>query len=306
MFLLTINHGATVPPTANAVSLTITETAAAELRRITPSATAAAVLTPSETAAPQHTEIDPATLTAVAGLVVTENSDWTPVEHDFDGVTMVLVPAGCFDMGTVDGAPDEKPVAHVCLDAPYWIDKTEVTQAQFAAHGGIKPNPDTFTGDNRPIENVYWWNARKYCNTRGGRLPTEGEWEYAARGPDSLIYPWGNEFISDNVVYGENSGAQTADVGSRPSGDTWVGAQDMIGNVWEWTISQFLPYPYDPADGRNVDTESRLDVFHSLRGGSWRFAADFQRAAFRIGTVHETAADYGVRCARSFEEEAEG
>ncbi|MCU0463837.1 MAG: SUMF1/EgtB/PvdO family nonheme iron enzyme, partial [Anaerolineae bacterium] len=166
---------------------------------------------------------------------VTRNDDWTPVEREVDGVVMVLVPAGCFMMGSTIGDSDERPVHETCIEKPFWLDKTEVTQAQFAANGGMKANSNAFNGDNRPVEQITWFEAEAYCREqRGGRLPTEAEWEFAARGPDGLVYPWGYEFIAENVVYSQNSNRQTAEVGSRPGGESWVGALDLSGNVWEW------------------------------------------------------------------------
>lgn len=222
---------------------------------------------------------------------------WTPVEHDFDGVTMVLVPAGCFMMGSDSGYDDEKPVHEQCFDAPFWIDKTEVTQADFARLGGQKANPNYFRGYNLPVESITWFEARDFCILRGGRLPTEAEWEYAARGPDSLVYPWGNDFVTENVVYSGNSNGQTAEVGSRPAGASWVGALDMSGNVWEWVSSLYQDYPY------SADYESNSNTSNSrvLRGGSWDdFITDYLRAAYRYWNFTDYWYFlYGFRCARS-------
>lgn len=82
-------------------------------------------------------------------------------------------------------------------------------------------------GDERPVENITWFEAHTFCELRDTRLPTEAEWEYAARGPDNLNYPWGNEFEEDFVVYQNNSDDQTATVGSRTPGASWVGTLDM-------------------------------------------------------------------------------
>jgi len=252
----------------------------------------------------------------IESLIVVSNAEWTPIELDFDGVLMVYVPAGCFEMGSELGRSDETPVAQVCFDAPFWLDKTEVAQAQFVAHGGVKANANYFTGDNRPVETVTWFEARDYCARRGGRLPTEAEWEYAARGPDGLVYPWGDEFIGDNVVYGENSNSQTAEVGSKPSGASWVGALDMSGNVLEWVNTiygidannnydfsesgeRLFAYPYDPTDGREADSDNRTDV-RVLRGGSWGYYVSSPRAALRIIIAPDNYNSYfGFRCALS-------
>jgi serine/threonine protein kinase/Tol biopolymer transport system component len=220
------------------------------------------------------------------------NRDWTPVIQDFDGVEMVLVPAGCFMMGSEDGGNGERPVHEICFEEPFWIDRTEVTNAQYGSSG-------EFSGDNRPRENVTWFNARDFCESRGARLPTEAEWEYAARGPEGWTYPWGNEFVSDNVVWDENSGGHTAEVSSRPGGASWVGALDMSGNVWEWVSSLHEPYPYSASDGResNIGTSSA----RVLRAGAWSGSnPDLLRAAYRVSRDPGSwNLVWGFRCARS-------
>ncbi len=193
------------------------------------------------------------------------NADWTPYEQDFDGIPMMLVGAGCFEMGNNDSYSDERPVHEICFDEPFWIDKTEVNQADFARLSGVQAGSFRFYGPNRPVESITWYEARNFCEIRDGRLPTEAEWEYAARGPDNLIYPWGNEFIAENVIYESSPNSQTALVGSRPSGASWVGGLDMSSNVWEWTLSEYRAYPYDAVDGReNISSDSQ----RVLRGGS--------------------------------------
>ncbi|TVR20152.1 MAG: ergothioneine biosynthesis protein EgtB, partial [Anaerolineaceae bacterium] len=135
-----------------------------------------------------------------------------------------------------------------------------------------------FNGANQPVVGVLWYEAMAYAEWRGCRLPTEAEWEYSARGPNSLIYPWGDEFDGDNLVYWGNSNDRTANVGSRPAGSSWVGALDMSGNVWEWTSSLFEPYPYDVDDGReNVSSIMR----RVLRGGSFLIVSPGLRATAR-------------------------
>ncbi len=227
--------------------------------------------------------------------IITRNEDWTPIEQEFDGVVMVLVPAGCFMMGSEDGDSDEQPVHQQCFAEPFWIDKYEVTQAQFEQLGGQKANANRFAGDNLPIERITWFEARDYCeNNRGGRLPTEREWEYAARGPNNLIYPWGNDFVADNVVYSNNSYG-TALVGSRTGGVSWIGAMDMSGNVWEWVSSLYQPYPYKNNDHiNNIETGV-------LRGGSWNVNDTLLRASNRFWNYpYVVDIIFGFRCARSY------
>jgi formylglycine-generating enzyme required for sulfatase activity len=185
--------------------------------------------------------------------------DWTPKFQTFDGYEMVLVPSGCFIMGSDTGETDEHPVSEQCIAAPFWIDRFEVTNAQYGSAG-------TFAGDNRPRDSVAWQEASMFCAGRNGRLPTEVEWEYAARGSNNRVYPWGNHFNPDNVIFDATSGMQSAEVGSRPQGASWVGAEDMSGNLWEWTSTVYRFYPYSPDDGR----ESQNEFFSRVvRGGSW-------------------------------------
>jgi formylglycine-generating enzyme required for sulfatase activity len=261
---------------------------------------------------------------------VTANADWMPVEQDFNGVTMMHVPAGCFQMGMVDSDADawledvvadfgDDPLWHsirdrltpaheICFEAPFWIDRTEVTQAQFEAFDGVSEERPRFRGEDRPVEAVTWAEAQAFCVLRGARLPTEAEWEYAARGPDGLTYPWGDEFEPDFAVWEENAGDQTADVGGRPDGASWVGAVDMAGNVWEWTSTAYdsldrsglYPYPYTDDGREDADQE---DVLRVVRGGSWFFLNEtFLRSAVRDGNDPATRATViGFRCARDGE-----
>ena len=204
---------------------------------------------------------------ALAESGATRNGDWEPYTEVINGVEMALIPAGCFQMGDA---------GEVCFDVPFWMDVYEVTNDRYGSSGN-------WPGDDRPRESVNWYDAGAYCESRGMRLPTESEWEYAARGPDGLIYPWGNEFVADNAVYEGNSGGETANVGSRPGGVSWVGLYDMSGNVSEWTSS-----PYDSAS-------------YVMRGGSWYFDASFLRSAVR-GWESPSAADslLGFRCALAY------
>jgi len=227
------------------------------------------------------------------------NADWTPIEQKFDGVAMVLVPVGCFNMGSDTGLDDEQPAHEICFGAPFWIDQYEVTNGQFARVGGSAANGSSWTGENQPRESITWVEAQDFCALREMRLPTEAEWEYAARGPDDLEYPWGDSFVPENVVYNPSG---TADVGSRPAGVSWVGALDMSGNVWEWIHSLYEPYPYDPADGREADTGGRTDVSRVLRGGSWLnyVSSDYFRASTRNWNPPDVWLPIvGFRCARS-------
>jgi formylglycine-generating enzyme required for sulfatase activity/serine/threonine protein kinase len=229
----------------------------------------------------------------------TQNSDWTPVERDFDGVTMVLVPAGCFMMGSDSGLLNEAPVHEQCFDEPFWIDKYEVTNEQFEAFGVQTSFTSVHQGSNRPKDRVTWLEAWEFCFLRNASLPTEAQWEYAARGVESWLYPWGNNWTNDNNIRGQIDRDGTVDVGSLPEAYSWVGAYDMSGNVWEWTNSLYRPYPFDATDGREAYSDGEDDR-RITRGNSWGtdFAntrtSSFRSPRLAIGVDGVT----GFRCAR--------
>lgn len=241
----------------------------------------------------------------------TAQANPTEIIHDaqlLGDTEMVRVPAGCFLMGSViDGA---SPVHEVCLDT-FWIDRYEVTIEQFEqCFDCVDKSPFKVSSrENQPVTQVNWDIALLYCQTRDpqnpARLPTEAEWEYAARGPDSLVYPWGDEFIEENVIFVRTSENQTASVGSRPDGQSWIGAMDMSGNVWEWVSTIFddekasnaFPYPYNEKDGR--ENLERSDVLRVIRGGGHLNSALGLRAAERSGREHIGTPEVGFRCASS-------
>jgi formylglycine-generating enzyme required for sulfatase activity len=235
---------------------------------------------------------------------VTSNDLWSPQIETFDTVDMLMVPVGCFTMGSDTGDPDEQPIATQCFQQPFWIDYLEVTNAQFDRVGGQAELASVWGEPNRPRTNVRWFEARDYCAKRGARLPTEAEWEYAARGPDSLVYPWGNPFALDYGVFQLNSGGQTAQVGSRGPGMSWIGALDMSGNVWEWTSTIYdetrFPYPYTSTDGREDSTDATS--MRVMRGSSWYDGDDYYGRAANRGRSGPTIQDFniGFRCARDY------
>ncbi|MBN1562587.1 MAG: SUMF1/EgtB/PvdO family nonheme iron enzyme [Anaerolineae bacterium] len=241
--------------------------------------------------------------TAIPTLIPahSSNSAWITVTRQYRDVLFVEVPAGCFMMGTDEGEHDEHPAHELCLD-DFWIMKTEVTRAMYAAcaaAGGCTAiaTPNIAGNDNQPINHVNWDQANDFCDWLDARLPSESEWEYAARGPEGWLYPWGNEFIPDNAVYINNSGDQIAQVGSMPGGASWVGALDMSGNVWEWTSSFAKPYPYNRRDGRE-GTSNLILINRVTRGGSYANESEFLRAANRSSYSPDTAIGLiGFRCA---------
>ncbi|MFZ4829139.1 MAG: SUMF1/EgtB/PvdO family nonheme iron enzyme [Phototrophicaceae bacterium] len=231
----------------------------------TPTPTATATLTPTPTA----------TLTALEQAIErartftgTRNADWQPFSHVFnDGVERVLVPVGCFQMGSTDGDSDEQPVHEQCVTEPFWLDKYEVTNALYGSAAGCGYSSEA----DQPRNCVTWLEAQAFCEARGGTLPSEMQWEYAARGVEGLVYryPWGNDYDAERVIgeddpmYGDT---RTAPVGSRPDGASWVGAMDMSGNVREWTHTRYDPYPYEEGENRYNSLDFRKRV---VRGGSF-------------------------------------
>jgi formylglycine-generating enzyme required for sulfatase activity len=220
-----------------------------------------------------------------------------------DGMTLLYVPAGEFTMGS-DVNPDEQPIHKVTLDS-YWIDQTDVTNAMYAkcvSAGKCSPPVDTsHYGNsnyaNHPVVYVSWNGALAYCSWAGRRLPTEVEWEKAARGPNANIYPWGNESPNANLLNSNQNFGDTTEVGKYPNGKSYYGAYDMAGNVWQWISSLYQPYPYDATDGREILSLSGSRV---LRGGSWVNGNLIFRSANRYW-FDPASSNYvfGFRCARS-------
>jgi formylglycine-generating enzyme required for sulfatase activity len=216
---------------------------------------------------------------------------------------------------------DERPAHTVALDG-FWIDKTEVTNGHYQScveAGRCTPpeqsgsfTRDTYYGesdyDDYPVVWVTWQQASDYCAWAGGRLPTEAEWEYAARGPESRVFPWGDGFdgtrlnyCDTNCVWGQtdetvdDGHADTAPVGSYPKGASWCRALDLAGNVREWVADWFGEYPL----GRHLNpTGPPVGESHIPRGGSWLDRPDNLRGANRGGLSPDyTRHKVGFRCA---------
>ena len=220
---------------------------------------------------------------------------------------MVFVPAGEFIMGSPEGegGDDEHPQRTVYLDA-FYIGKYEVTNAEYKEcvdAGACEPpsrnwsktrffyygNPEY---DNYPVIRVTWYDAKAYCDWKGVRLPTEAEWEKAARGTDGREYPWGNETPDETKLnYNRNIG-DTTEVGSYPDGASTYGAMDMAGNVWEWVADWLDEDYYSKAPERNPRGPDSRE-YRVLRGGSWVYPERFARCSLR-GWIFPDYRSYSV------------
>lgn len=252
-------------------------------------------LTPSIQPPAPEVSVDPAVL-SLAQKGVASNDEWTPDIQDFDGVQMALVPAGCFMMGDETGNWNEKPAHEVCFEEPFWIDVYVVTNGQYGA--AVERCVEFSSEDDQPHICIDWSDAVAHCKSRGARLPTEAEWEYAARGPDGLAYPWGNEFNSDYVVWDVS---QTAAVGSKPDGASWVGALDMSGTVYEW-VSDWYDGGYYASSPRENPTGPERGEKRVLRGGAGLDDISFYlRAGARSWLLPDDSGSFvGFRCALSY------
>lgn len=192
-----------------------------------------------------------------------------------DRGAMVTIEATRFERGCKPArdpscGPDEQP-AHVVSVARFRIDRTEVTREAFAAcaraGGCTQPSRalDPRESPRRPVTEITWAQARDYCRWAGKRLPTEAEWELAARGTDGRIYPWGDVPPTCDRAWTHACGAEPADVGGRPLGASPFGLLDMAGNVDEWVDDLYAPYDRArPNDARQrVARGGAYDAWHS-------------------------------------------
>jgi formylglycine-generating enzyme required for sulfatase activity len=239
------------------------------------------------------------------------------------GCFLVAIPAGCFDMGDAfgEGSSNELPVHNVCISA-FFIDDHEVTNAEYKscvlAGGCVAPNDTTKYNDasyaNHPVGHVDWDRASTYCTWAGERLPTEAEWEYAARGGLSgNRFPWGDTIgCSDANYYSDSSSSYDRDklnascVGdSSEAGDyaaNGYGLYDMAGNVWEWVNDRYdsAYYSSSPIDDPTGPTSG---TFRVLRGGCWGAYSSSMRVSYRNSYISTIALDLiGFRCAASASE----
>jgi iron(II)-dependent oxidoreductase len=221
-----------------------------------------------------------------------------------DDGEMVRVPAGEFTMGSNDNG-EEKPPHRVYLDG-FHIDKYEVTNGLYrlfmAATSRAAPsywNDEKWNGAGQPVVGVSWHDADAYCKWAGKRLPTEAEWEKAARGTDGRKYPWGEQWDASRANSDESKLGETVPVGSYLGGLSPYGAHDMAGNVWEWVADWYDANYYKQSPERNPQGPGS-GRYRVLRGGSWYYdGAVNLRSASRYRITPVIRYDFvGFRCAR--------
>ena len=221
---------------------------------------------------------------------------------------MVFVLGGEFLMGNDRGDEYERP-AHRVLVQPFFMDITEVTCEKYLAfikETGHRAPPQWTNGTypagagDLPATGVDWYDASAYAEWAKKRLPTEQEWEFAARSNDGRKYPWGNTWMAGAANAGDSSPHHLLSVGAHPDGKTSSGLMDMIGNAWEWTASDLVPYP----NGKL--TRPPKGDFKVIRGGSWQELPDQATTTYRGYLLKTGGEDYsatGFRCAKNVSSE---
>jgi formylglycine-generating enzyme required for sulfatase activity len=293
-------------------------------------------LTPTLTLTPTATATSTATITLTSIFTPTKTFTTTPKKtrtpaappacssigqtwiSPADGMEMVCVPAGEFLMGSASSdtefvARDEQPQHTVYLDA-FWIDQTEVTNGMYqkCVNDGVCSAPSDSSSSTRssyygnpayadyPVIYVDWNDAKAYCEWAGRKLPSEAQWEKAARGTEGWIFPWGNNSPTSSLLNYFQKIRDTTEVGSYPEGASPYGALDMAGNVWEWVGDWYDSYYYSNSPDSNP-TGPASGTNRVLRGGSWFVRWPEVRAAYRYHDVPERRVSwlsgFGLRCA---------
>ncbi len=224
---------------------------------------------------------------------------------------MVFIKGGCFIMGNDYAQEDEKPEHEVCLD-DFFMDKYEVTQARWEKLMGA--NPSKFIHPDNPVEQVNFFDAQRFAKKSNGqcRLPTEAEWEYAAKGGSDSRYYWGNMMDESYVWYEDNSDGTTHPAGQKQPNQN--GRYEKMGNVWEWTEDWYEPY-YQIRDKKNPKGPEAGE-YKVIRGGAFDSSAGALRTTNRIWlhpknrvfpkvttfgqAINEIYNYIGFRCAKSF------
>lgn len=229
--------------------------------------------------------------------IVTLPQSQTPIHLEYRSedtfANMCYIAPGYFIMGRDNGAANACPEQSVYLDG-FFIDAHEVTNAQYKR---FDPNHCYLDGmDAFPVVNVTWEEANAYARWIGKRLPTEAEWEKAARGTDARLFPWGNEFDHSRCNTQESGVHHLTPVNQYPSGISPFGVSDMTGNVLEWTADRYKPYRWSQHQSPDYDEE-----FIVLRGGSWIHPEHQSSCATRLYAPPDNRSNFiGFRCVKDF------
>ncbi len=287
----------TITPQPNIISLTSSPTAIIVEATLTP--------TPNPT------------LIALFQAASTPNSIFFREIRTMEGYQQVLVPEGRFVAGDISGIgyDDEKP-AHLVHTGAYWIDRNLITNAQYASCPDTECTPPQELDSHKrpsgyygqlayqdyPVINITWQQANDFCSWRGGRLPTEAEYEKTAgwnpQNGLTLIYPWGNFSPTDQLANYDGVDRDTTPVGSYPKGVSPVGAYDMVGNVWEWVSDWYSPTYYSDNQSWENPTGPANGVEKVVRGGSWYTKNILHlRVSNRGKSIPDNVAnEFGFRC----------
>ena len=241
-----------------------------------------------------------------------------PAPKELDPVPMVTIPAGEFLMGNSEGKgrADEWPQRSVYLDE-FAIDQVEVTNERylaFVATTGHRSPPNPYGAgplssakgiEQLPVVQATWYDAKAYCSWAKKRLPTEAEWEKAARGTDGRLFPWGNEPATSKRANFDREWEEEKTlypVGSMSDGDSPYGVKDLSGNAREWVQDWYDPEYYKHAPDRNPQGPDEKGVVRSIRGGSWHSPiSDITTTARGRGGFALQTHGTGFRCARGLE-----
>lgn len=269
-----------------------------------PSEVSVTPIMPTETGMPNEILYPDLTYTPAPTSTPAELPIGSAQVSEIDGMVSLIVPSGEFIMGSDSPGASSYPKHSVFLNS-FWIDATEVTSAMYRLCVESRmckiPNQsylfDDSRYDQRPIVFVSWYDAETYCNWAGRRLPSEAEWEKAARGIDGRVYPWGDGINNEFSNYENNLGYLT-DVGSFPKGISLYGAFDMSGNAWEWVIDWYDPNYYSISPVNNPLGPNSGDT-KVVRGGSWASASADVSSLHRGASDPKAAGDrIGFRCVR--------
>lgn len=263
-----------------------------------------------------------AIVVTACALVPSSATAETPLAAELDPVAMVTIPAGAFLMGNPEGTgrADERPQRSVYLDA-FAIDEVEVTNERYLAFvkmTGHRNPPNPYgTGslvsakgiEQLPVVQMTWYDAKAYCTWAKKRLPTEAEWEKAARGTDGRLFPWGNEPATSKRANFDREWQDEktlTPVGSLSGGDSPYGVKDMAGNAREWVSDWYDPDYYQQAPDRNPQGPDKKGVVRSIRGGSWHSpVADITTSARGRGGFALQTHGTGFRCVRGSESDTQ-